>query len=781
MKRQFKILSFLLIFSLLAGCLPVKEGKSKAATANLTCETKNGISYANTADEALNIMEKQGGGKITVNTSMAWTTNTVRTMYAHTKIIVPQGVTMTIEGAGMKGEGAFEVSGTLDLKNSTCDTFHVTGTYEVKGSGSIVRQYTNIGSLLKSSDTAAVLTYGQKLPKDAIDDSLIGLRVYRDGGWYFRDLTTVYGVGVHNVTVFYDYKKMIYTPHDVEETVQIRVDKADPKMSQYTIPEVEHGQTISTIQPKYSFTNPNSGEAVAGTLQFSNGTTVLKGTGEKQLQASFVPNNSKNYNSLPLSLKVNVVKATPKVAVTPYVGKGQYGQALKNISLQQGSCVNSHTGELISGSWAWKNTNTSLICGEHTYPAIFTPTDTTNYKSVETMVSVQTLPKKMTSVSWPTVSAINEGQHLSEAALSFTSNEYGTFSWEDATRIPLLESPTDVLVFAPCDTENYDWTDVAGYDAQTKTVKKTISLSVIPKPTEPPKPTEVPKPTETLKPTEIPKPTESSKPTEAVQPTEVPTVTDVPNSTGNPNSTYIPKPTETSMASAAPTAPSDSEKPQMTPGALGSTAPVPTAVPTITPTIIPTVMPTASALPTETPGSTADVSPLPTEGTVPDEKLEQTPEPVNSFEPYETKQPDGSNVNSGNHVGDSAGDSTNQPAATQKPDEIEEPVVVKKVITKISSIKTPKGAALKKNSRIKSVKRRGKTVKIVLKKVKKAKYEVRYSTRKNMKHAKKKRSSKRIIYIRKLKKNKKYYLQARAWKKKKGKKIYGKWSKKRKI
>lgn len=745
MGKRFKILSFLLVLSLLAGCLPAREGK--AVTANLTCITEKGISYVNTADEALDIMEKEEGGSIIVNTSMEWTTKTVRTMYAHTKIIVPEGVTMTIEGAGMKGEGDFEVSGTLDLQNSKCETFHVVGKYEVEGSGTIVRQYTNVGSLIKSSDIAAVLTYGQKLSKAPVNDLLIGLRVYRDGGWYYRDLTTVYEAGVHTVTVYYDYTKMIYKPHNVEATVEIQVNKADPTLSQYTVPEVEQGQAINTIRPEYSFKNPYNGEKVTGTLQFSDGATVLEGLGEKQLKAVFVPNDSQNYNSQTLDLKVNVVSATPEIAAVPYTSKGQYGQTLKEIPLQQGSCVDSLTGEVIPGSWAWKNANDPLICGDHTYPAVFTPTDKTNYKSVETMVSVQAAQKKMTIVSWPSVSAINEGQHLFEAVLSYNSNEYGTFSWEDDTQIPPIEFQDAVLVFTPFDTENYDWTNVVGYDAQTGTIKKRIALSVIPRPTEAPKQTEAPQPTEAVLPTEAPKETEI------------------------PDATETPKPTATS------TAPSASETPQMTPGASESTAPTQTPEPTI----VPTSVPTASALPAETPGSTADVPPLPTEGTVSGEKPEQTPESIDSTEPSATERPDDGDVTPGNSQVGSAGNNSNQPAATEKQDEIEEPVVVKKVITKISSIKTPKGAAIKKNSRIKSVKRKGKTVKIVLKKVKKARYEVRYAVKKNMKHAKKKRSSKRTIYIRKLKKNKKYYLQARIWKKKKGKRVYSKWSKKQKI
>jgi len=62
-------------------------------------------------------------------------------------------------------------------------------------------------------------------------------------------------------------------------------------------------------------------------------------------------------------------------------------------------------------------------------------------------------------------------------------------------------------------------------------------------------------------------------------------------------------------------------------------------------------------------------------------------------------------------------------------------------------------------------------------------YQIRYSTKKNMKKAKIKKvgAAKEKVKIKKLKKRKTYYVQIRAFKTINGKNYYGKWSKKAKI
>lgn len=60
-------------------------------------------------------------------------------------------------------------------------------------------------------------------------------------------------------------------------------------------------------------------------------------------------------------------------------------------------------------------------------------------------------------------------------------------------------------------------------------------------------------------------------------------------------------------------------------------------------------------------------------------------------------------------------------------------------------------------------------------------YQIRYSTRSSMSGAKKILTTKKSRKIKKLKAGTKYYVQVRAYKKSKGKKIYGKWSKKKSV
>ena len=58
---------------------------------------------------------------------------------------------------------------------------------------------------------------------------------------------------------------------------------------------------------------------------------------------------------------------------------------------------------------------------------------------------------------------------------------------------------------------------------------------------------------------------------------------------------------------------------------------------------------------------------------------------------------------------------------------------------------------------------------------------MQYSTSKKMKKAKKKMVSKSSIKLSGLTRGKTYYVRVRGWKKKNGKKVYGKWSKVKRV
>ena len=92
------------------------------------------------------------------------------------------------------------------------------------------------------------------------------------------------------------------------------------------------------------------------------------------------------------------------------------------------------------------------------------------------------------------------------------------------------------------------------------------------------------------------------------------------------------------------------------------------------------------------------------------------------------------------------------------------------------------GKVTVKQAVIKKVKnQKGKKAKVTLKKISDAAgYQVAYATNKKFKKAKKKETKKTSITLKKLKK-KKYFIKARAYKMADGKKVYGKWSKVKKI
>ena len=92
-------------------------------------------------------------------------------------------------------------------------------------------------------------------------------------------------------------------------------------------------------------------------------------------------------------------------------------------------------------------------------------------------------------------------------------------------------------------------------------------------------------------------------------------------------------------------------------------------------------------------------------------------------------------------------------------------------------MKTPAKAQIKSAKNVK-----GKKIKVTLKKTTDAKgYEIRYCDNKKFNGYSKKTTTKTSYTIKKLDKNTKYYIKARAYVKNGSKKLYGAWSKIKKV
>ncbi len=125
-------------------------------------------------------------------------------------------------------------------------------------------------------------------------------------------------------------------------------------------------------------------------------------------------------------------------------------------------------------------------------------------------------------------------------------------------------------------------------------------------------------------------------------------------------------------------------------------------------------------------------------------------------------------------------DAATGPAATLVDEpEIDDPIIIEKIVTDMSDI-----SSSVKPGKVKVTKtsRSGKSLTVKVKKIKGVKYQVEYTTKKNSwKKAKKKTFSGTKTTIKNLKKNSTYYIRIRAFKKDGKKTVYGKWSKRRRV
>ncbi|MCR4604747.1 MAG: hypothetical protein K5639_01985 [Eubacterium sp.] len=112
----------------------------------------------------------------------------------------------------------------------------------------------------------------------------------------------------------------------------------------------------------------------------------------------------------------------------------------------------------------------------------------------------------------------------------------------------------------------------------------------------------------------------------------------------------------------------------------------------------------------------------------------------------------------------------------EEEEEIIQPIIIEKVVDTITKVKTNTVATTK----ITKAKRTGTKLTIKVKKIKGAKYQLQYTTKpKTWKKAKSVKFSSTKKTIKGLTKNKKYYIRIRAYKKIKGKTVYGSWCKRR--
>jgi hypothetical protein len=186
----------------------------------------------------------------------------------------------------------------------------------------------------------------------------------------------------------------------------VTVNKANPTVTAWpTASAITYGQTLA------SSTLSGGSATPAGSFAFTN-PTLAPGAGTAPQSVTFTPTDTTDYNTASGTVSVTVNKANPTVT-WPTASAITYGQTLASSTLSGGSANT-------PGSFAF--TNPTLAPGAGTAPqsVTFTPTDTTDYNTASSTVSVTVNKATLTITATNQTKAF--GQTLTFAGTEFIAS-----------------------------------------------------------------------------------------------------------------------------------------------------------------------------------------------------------------------------------------------------------------------------------------------------------------------------------------------------------------------
>jgi len=137
-----------------------------------------------------------------------------------------------------------------------------------------------------------------------------------------------------------------------------------------------------------------------------------------------------------------IVRYKPKILT--------YGQSI-------GEATFSGATASVPGSFAFANPLATPAAGNNSLSVIFTPTDTANYETVTTSVSLRVTKATPTIALTPTPTPISYGQTLAFSTLSGgVASVQGSFAWADSAATPATGTTIQNVIFTPEDRANYN-------------------------------------------------------------------------------------------------------------------------------------------------------------------------------------------------------------------------------------------------------------------------------------------------------------------------------------
>jgi len=190
------------------------------------------------------------------------------------------------------------------------------------------------------------------------------------------------------------------------------VNKATPAISWATPAAITYGTPLSATQL-------NASSTVAGSFIYSPAVGTVLNAGTQTLTGTFTPTDTTDYLTATATVTLTVNKAALTISwATP--AAISYGTALSATQLDATSTA--------AGTFAYSPAEgTVLAAGSQTLAVIFTPTDTTDYSTASTSVTL-TVNKATPTITWATPAPINYGTALSATQLDASSAVAGSFA-----------------------------------------------------------------------------------------------------------------------------------------------------------------------------------------------------------------------------------------------------------------------------------------------------------------------------------------------------------------
>ena len=302
----------------------------------------------------------------------------------------------------------------------------------------------------------AVIAYGTALSATQLDAASPTAGTFA----YTPALATVLKAGPQTLSV-------TFTPTDTVDyttattTVQLTVNQATPTISWSAPAAITYGTALSATQL-------NATSQVAGTLTYSPAAGMVLTAGPQKLTGTFTPTDTADYTTATSSVTLTVNQATPTIG-WPTPAAITYGTALSAAQFNATSPV---AGTFIYSPAA----GTVLTAGSQKLTATFTPTDTADYTTATSAVTLM-VNQATPTITWPTPAAITYGTALSAIQLDAASPVAGTFIYSPAPGSVLAAGSQQLSVtLNPTDSTDYT-TASTGVTLTVTQEPQTISLS----------------------------------------------------------------------------------------------------------------------------------------------------------------------------------------------------------------------------------------------------------------------------------------------------------------